>query len=484
MTTAVTSFIGDWLPVDGEPVWRENPADVTDTASGFVEATGRVVEAAVELLRDRGEKWRATTTIRSRAAILRTVATRLTERADALATAMVREEGKTYREAYGEALRAAGVFEYVAGLASAPGETYTDALGNAAVTRVHVPLGVVAAITPFNFPLLVPSFKLAPALLAGNSVVFKPSPLVSETSRLLTQAMLDAGVPAEALALITGARPETVQRLISTDGIGAVSFTGSGTAGAEILRTMAATATRTQLEMGGSNPVLVLDVADLPGCAATIADGAFGGTGQRCTSTRRIYVVAQLWEPFVREFVSFADGLAVGPGADSASYLGPLATARARDNLSMFIDRAASHPELEILTARPALVDGSSGYFANPAVVLDRSERSIVADDELFAPLVTITPVTDVVEGVRRCNASRFGLAAAVWTSRTDRMEYFVRNCVAGMVNINRSTSGIDADKPFAGLGASSYGPPELGPRAIEFYSAGKTVSMNLSTPR
>jgi alpha-ketoglutaric semialdehyde dehydrogenase len=485
MSETVTSFVGDWLPPAGEPVRRENPADVADTASCFVEATSQDVSAAIDLLRRKGEQWRTTSTVRSRAAVLRRVAEVVSGRADALAHAMVREEGKTYREAHSEALRAAKVFDYVAGLASSPSaETYRDAADDSPAARVHTPLGVVVAITPFNFPLLVPSFKLAPALLAGDSVAFKPSPLVSETSRLLTQAMLDAGVPPEALAMVVSGRPETVQGLVRASGVSAVSFTGSGVAGAQILQTAAVSGTRTQLEMGGSNPVLVLDTDDLAACVATIGDGAFGGTGQRCTSTRRIYVADDLMDSFVAEFTAFADAVTVGPGNDATSDLGPLATAAARSNVAGFVEAAMASPDLEMATTRPTLAANADGYFVNPTVILDRGQCSVLADRELFAPVVTVTAVHDVTDGVRHCNATPFGLAAAVWTTRTDRVHYFVRHCGAGMVSVNRSTSGIEADKPFAGLGASGYGPPELGPRSLEFYSASKTVSMRLGFPQ
>ncbi len=410
----------------------------------------------------------------ARAAALERWATSIEADAPALAHLIAREVGKTIREARGEVARAVAIVRYYAQAAYDPiGEVMPGPDAQSELLVRRSPLGVVAAICPWNFPLAIPAWKLAPALAYGNAVVFKPaSAAVGVAGRLVALARPDIPDDVLVYAPLPGSRAD---RLVEDARIAAVSFTGSSDIGRTVVTRVVARGGSAQAEMGGQNASIVLDDADLAGAAATIADAAMGYAGQKCTATRRILVAERVADAFVDAFVGRIESLVIGDPLAEATNVGPVIDKAARDAVATAVAGAARRGARVIAGGDELDVDG---WFVRPTVLEIDDPSDEFAQRETFGPAVAILRVRTDDEAVRVANGTRFGLAAAVFGADLGRATAVARRVEAGMIRVNASTTGADFWAPFGGERDSSYGPREQGREAREFFTRTRTVSI------
>lgn len=471
------NFVGDWVTAkSGRTFDRENPADITEIVATFPESNGEDVDVAAQVAVRASSTWRMTTP-HERKVVLECTATLLRERSDAIGDALVAEEGKTVAEGRGEVLRAADVFAYFASLASAEqGRLFGSSTSRARLETRRRPLGVVAAITPFNFPAFVSSFKIAGALMAGNSVIWKPSPMTPMTGALIVQALLDAKLPPGAIGYLTGTSAELGEALVAHPDIDAVSFTGSTHVGRLVEVAAARHEKRCQVEKGGNNPLIVTADADLEAAAKAVIEGAFGGTGQKCTATSRLIVDRRISDELIDAICDRARDLAIGRGDDPTVFMGPLVSNGAQRSYREAIDKAAREGAT-IVSGGYAKGDLSHGYFVEPTIVRDVDSKSPLVCDEVFGPMVVVLPYHEIDEAIRLANATPFGLSAGIYSRAIAAVEMFNNRVEAGMLNVNLPTTGVEPHVPFGGLKASGSGPKELGQDALTFYSKEITIA-------
>lgn len=452
---------------------RRNPADTRVVASTFPRSGPEDAYRAVSAVHAGYREW-ADTAPDTRAAVLQRAADVLERNAERLARELVAEEGKTLAEAKGEIGRTPANLRFYAGEASRmTGSTYPSGDGSLVLTT-REPVGVVLAITPWNFPLNIPSRKLGPALAAGNGVVFKPSEVTPLLGQRLVEALLEAGLPAGAIALVHG-DAEVGAALVGDERVAAVTFTGSSAAGAAIHRT-AGVRQRTQLEMGGKNPVVVLEDADLDRAATLITRGAFGLSGQACTGTSRVIVADAVHDALVDRVVARTAALRVGDGLDDGVDMGPLATSaqydKSREHLA-----AAAEEGARLCTGHEPVPTGH-GYFVRPSVMVDVAPSSRLAREEVFGPVLGFLRAASFDEAVKIANDTDYGLSAGIVTADIGRALDFARKSESGLVKINQSTTGMAMNAPFGGMKNSSTQTfkEQAGETMMRFYTTDKTV--------
>ncbi|AKS35709.1 aldehyde dehydrogenase family protein [Mycolicibacterium goodii] len=464
---------GQWVPAaSGRTFARYNPADPDDLVGTFPASDDVDVRTAVDALDKAAPEWAATPPER-RAAILEAAATQLESRAQALIDELVREEGKTVAEATMEVTRTPANLRFYAGEAlRCTGATYPVA-GEALVYTLREPVGIVGAITPWNFPFNIPSRKLGPALAAGNPVLYKPSEITPLMGQRLVEALLDGGLPPSALALVQG--DGVAGAAVTADPrVAAVTFTGS-TAVGRAIHQQVGPQRRVQLEMGGKNPVVVAEDADLDGAAALIVKGAFGLSGQACTGTSRVIAVDAIHDALLERVAARADALTVGPGDEPGVQMGPLASS---DQMEKFL-RYVHIGITEGATLRcGGTTAGDRGFFVRPAVFADALPTMRIVTEEVFGPLVAFQRAMDLDEAVALANATEYGLAASIVTSDLAAATRFARQSKTGLVKINQPTTGMAMNAPFGGYKASSTQThkEQAGPTLMEFYTLEKTV--------
>jgi len=415
----------------------------------------------------------------ARAKYLLTAADELETDADAWAELMCREMGKPLAESKVECLRAAAILRFFAGEAHRPfGEHYaSDAPETWLFTR-RQPVGVVGVITPWNFPAAIPAWKVAPALVFGNTVVAKFADDAALTSSRLARALTAAGLPAGALNVVTGPGSEVGAALVEHPEVDALSFTGSTEVGRGILQSAAKSTKKVQLELGGHNPVIVRADADLDGAVAAVALGAFASAGQKCTATRRVYVDEALYDDFVQRLGGRAESLKIGHGLDDDTEMGPLVNESQLQGVLDALERADKEGKMQ---GGRRLSDGdlASGCYMSPAVLTDLPHDSEFACNEVFGPAVAVWPVRDDDEALELANRTSYGLSAAIFTRDLNAAKSFVEHIEAGIVHVNSQTAGAEVHVPFGGLAGSGYGPHEQGRAAREFYTEQKTVYLD-----
>ena len=420
----------------------------------------------------------AATPAPARGALLFKAADLLDARFEQLAAEMTREEGKTLPEAKGEVRRAINIFRYFAGegarLAGLQAPSERDRVFAFAVRR---PLGVVGLITPWNFPSAIPAWKLAPALVAGNTVVLKPASAAPLSAWRLVEALVDAGAPAGVVNLVCGPGAELGEALIEAGPLKAVSFTGSCAVGGLLYDRAVRRRLRVQLEMGGKNPTVVLADADLDRAVDNTVNAAFASTGQKCTATSRVIVESAVHDAFVERLVARTRALRVGPGLDPATDVGPAIDQAQLDTVLRYIDTGrAEGARLACGGHRIADGDLAHGYFVAPTVFADVREDMAIAQEEIFGPVLAVMRAADFDDAVRMANAVAFGLSASVQTRDLSRAFEFVNRIEAGLVTVNLPSAGVEYQLPFGGTKDSSFGPKEQGPNALDFYTDWKTV--------
>lgn len=453
-----------------------NPSDATDVIAQMPEGTADDVAAAVNAAAEALPRWMGTAGP-ARAQALEKWAAAVAARLDELARAMSREVGKPITEARGEVARCVTILRYFAGEAVREMGVVVPAQSAESLQfTLHQPLGVVALITPWNFPLAIPLWKAAPALAFGNTVVLKPSEMSPRMAVLLAESARDAGLPAGVFNVVlgTGAAGEAV---IRSEAVRAVSFTGSATTGARVAAIAASRNIRYQTEMGGKNVVIVLPDADLDLAAALTAGGAMRCAGQKCTATSRAVVMRSVEDPFLERLRREIEKLPLGPVEESAAAIGPVISGAAKERIEAMLARA----EGEKVCGGPLPDDPrlARGFFLPPTVYRDVPRGNVIAGEELFGPVLAVFAAEGLEEAIAIANRTRYGLSASLFTKDIRSALAYIRSIEAGMVRINGDTTGVDPHAPFGGVKGSSSGSREQGPAARDFYTEIKTVQVN-----
>ena len=470
MKNAQNLIAGCWT---GEPVTeRRNPANPTEVVAVSTRSSAGDVTDAVAAAQDAQRAWAALSPV-ARGTVLLDAADLLRQRHGDIAEDLVREEGKTRTEAMGEVRRAIDVLRFFgAGGWRPTGETLPSVVPDTTVYTRAEPLGVVGLITPWNFPIAIPTWKMAPALVSGNAVVIKPAELTPLSVNHLATALVDAGLPAGVLNVVHGSGSEVGDALVRHPDVAAVSFTGSTGVGTSIREVLDRRGARAQLEMGGKNAYLVLDDADAEAAAATVAAGAFGLTGQACTATSRVYVTPGIRDQLVKALRERAGAVRPGDGLDADTTMGPVVSeAQLAKDVQAVQEAAAAGFDLGEQPRDP------DGQLFRPVVADRVPHESRLAREEVFGPVVAVVDVADYEQGLSLVNDSTYGLTAGVCTRDLGTAYDFAARAQVGVVKVNRPTTGLDLNVPFGGVRDSSSNTfREQGARAVDFYTWSKSV--------
>lgn len=470
---------GQTLFIDGE--WRStnavrprfDPADLDQVTGQFALATESDVADAFGAATKASFGWRDSVAP-DRARVLRKAADILELSVAAAANRLIGDMGKVRADSEAEVLRSAEILRYFAGELSQPvGETYSSADPSTLLFTVEQPLGVVAAITPWNFPFAIPTWKIAPAIAFGNTVVWKPAEAASASAVFLTAVFEAAGLPAGVINLITGSGRELSGALSGHKSLSAITFTGSGTVGNVIRGAVSDRNVKVQLELGGKNPAVVLADADLQNAATQVARGAMLATGQRCTATSRVYVERSVIEEFTTRLKDVVASMKVGNPRDPESAIGPLASIEQLETVNSYLEIARDEGAEFVVGEEP---HNDGGCFVEPVVLKGVDPESPLLREEIFGPVLVLVEVEDEEEGLARANDTEFGLSATIFTQDLTKALWFVRNSEAGMVHVNRETAGVEPHVPFGGLKASSSQDREQGKAARRFFTSSKTA--------
>jgi aldehyde dehydrogenase (NAD+) len=465
---------GEW--VDGATtVIDRSPSDLSDVVGEFAVADEAQVDAAIAAAADAAPGWAATTPM-ERSNVLETAGLELAARAEELGEQLAREEGKPRAEAIGEVTRASQIFRFFAGEAlRIAGEHQRSVRPGVDVDVLREPLGVVGIITPWNFPIAIPAWKVAPALAYGCTVVFKPAELVPASAWSMVDVIARAGAPPGVCNLVIGPGSVVGERLVHDPRVRGVSFTGSQAVGARVASGLAARFGRSQLEMGGKNPLVVLDDSDLDVAVDCAVQGAFFQTGQRCTASSRLIVTAGIHDRFVDATIERMRALRVGDALAADTQIGPVVSADQLQQDLVYLeigdkegaDRAFGGAQLERDT---------EGYYLEPALLVGTTNDMRINREEIFGPIASVVKANDPEHALALANDTEFGLSAGVCTTSLKHAAMFRDGLQAGIVAINLPTAGVDHHVPFGGTKGSSSGPREQGRYAVEFYTTVKTT--------
>ncbi len=469
---------GEWRPARSGKTFDDlNPADTRDVVGRLAASEAQDVDEAVEAAARAFPAWAAMPApVRGRYLLeaSRALEAQLGEVADLLS----REEGKTIAEAKGEVTRAVRILEYFGGEGSRlSGQVIPSERERIFMYTVRQPVGVVALIAPWNFPIAIPAWKMAPALVCGNTVVFKPASQAPLTSERLAKILQGTGLPKGVLNYVTGSGSSAGGPLVAHPKVRAISFTGSDATGRGIAQLAATRLCRVQLEMGGKNPTIVLRDADLDNAVECVLNAAFFSTGQRCTATSRAIVEKPIVGPFLERLVERTKSLKIGDPRDPSTQLGPAIDAHQLETTLKYLEIGRSEGG-RVVYGGERLTEGplAHGHFSRPAIVTGVPPTARLAQEEVFGPLLTVLEVDDFDAAVRVANEVRFGLSASICTKSLSHALEYVQRAEAGVIMVNLPSAGIEYQIPFGGLKDSSFGPREQGPAAMQFYTETKTV--------
>ena len=475
---------GEWRPAaSGETMENRNPANRDEVVGHFASSGPDDVDAAIGVADEAYRSWRFSSPV-TRANILHKAANILESRIPEVGRELTREEGKTLKEGIGETTRAVQILRYFAGEAQQPsGEHYPSMNPHTLLYTTREPLGVVAVVTPWNFPIAIPAWKIAPALAFGNTVVFKPASLTPLTAVRLVEALDKAGLPAGVLNLVTGSAAKVGDPLVQDPRVVAITFTGSNETGAELRRSAAERGAKLQLELGGKNPAIVLADADLEHALGHVVAGAMMSTGQKCTATSRAIVDRRIIGRFTEMLAERIGGLKVGDPLEAETQIGPLIDDRAAERLAGEVD-SAKQTGAELLVGGERLGSGlERGAFLAPTLFAGVDPKSRLGQDELFGPVLGVIPVDSMEEAMAVANQVKFGLSASIFTRDLGRALTFAREIEAGVVHVNSETAGAEPQVPFGGMKGSSSYSREQGKSAREFFTQVKTVYIDPPPP-
>jgi aldehyde dehydrogenase (NAD+) len=467
--------------IDGQPVASAdrttdvNPSNLSDVVGEFARATAAETDRAIQAARTAFAKW-SRTTPQERFDILDRAGTEILARKDELGRLLSREQGKPLADGIGEAARAGAIFKFFAGEAvRGGGEKIDSTRPGIEVEVTREPLGVVAAITPWNFPLAIPAWKLAPALAFGNCVVFKPAELVPASPWTLVDIVQRAGLPPGVLNLVMGPGSRLGSALAASPEIDAVSFTGSQEVGPSVAAAAVKSGARVQLEMGGKNPLIVLDDADLATAVSVAINGAFFQAGQRCTASSRLIVTEGIHDRFVDAMVARMKTLVIDDALKPGTEIGPVVDERQLEKNLHYLNIGRKEGA-RLTHGGERLTRDTEGYYMAPAIFTDTTPEMRINTEEIFGPVAAVIRVRNYDEALAMANATPFGLSAGIVTTSLKYASHFKRNSESGLVMVNLPTAGLDYHVPFGGRKKSSYGPREQGTYAREFYTIVKTA--------
>jgi acyl-CoA reductase-like NAD-dependent aldehyde dehydrogenase len=466
---------GEWLPASsGEYYENRNPADPEDVIGLFPKASVEETCAAIDAARVALPGW-ADTTAQARGAILDKASQIIASRLEEMATSLSREEGKTLAEARGEVIRARDIFRYYSGEGWRYGGQVLPGTvtGELLYTR-REPLGVVSIITPWNFPIAIPAWKIAPALAYGNTVVFKPAKDAPLVSWMLVNALVDAGIPAGAINYLSGDGSTVGAEMVRNPGVNGISFTGSREVGAGIYQQAVKNMPRIQLEMGGKNALVVLSDANIDLAVDLAVKGGFGLTGQACTATSRVIVEEPVADAFAAALTKAARSLVVGSGLQAGVQMGPAVSRSQLETDQQYIQIGQQEGAQLLAGGEPG---ERAGYFVQPTV-FDHVEPGMrIAQEEVFGPVISVMRARDLEHALELANKVSFGLTAGVVTNDLHRAFAFANRVDAGVVKVNEPTTGLALNAPFGGFkGSSANTFKEQGQAAVEFYTRTKTI--------
>lgn len=474
MTIHQNLIAGAWVGGD-EATRNVNPSNTDDVIGEYARASAKQTAEAIEAAHSASHAW-ARTTPQERYDLLMKVSNEILARKDELGRLLSREEGKTLAEGVGETVRAGQIFAFFAAEAlRIPGEKIASTRPGVDVEMTREPVGVVAIIAPWNFPIAIPAWKIAPALAYGNTVVFKPADLVPGCGHAIAQIIDKAGFPKGVFNLVMGRGSVVGETMLNHKRVDAVSFTGSVATGRKVAAACVAGMKKFQLEMGGKNPLVVLDDADLKTAVECAVNGAFFSTGQRCTASSRLIVTKGVHDRFVEAMAERMKGLVIDDALKAGTHIGPVVDPAQLEQDMDYI--AVGRKEGATLAeGGEKLNRATPGHYLSPALFTGVSNDMRIAREEIFGPVAAVIPAKDYDEALHLANDTEFGLSSGVCTTSLKYASHFKRNAQAGMVMVNLPTAGVDYHVPFGGRKGSSYGPREQGRYAVEFYTTVKTA--------
>ena len=481
MSSQYLNFInGQWVPACTQRTFQNiNPAN-TDDVVGEFQASGPDDVAAAFAAAGRAQPAWAALPAPRRGEYLFKAAEILESGLASAAADMTREEGKTLPEATGEVKRAINILRYFGGEGSRQfSHQIPSERDNVFCFTMRKPLGVVALITPWNFPSAIPAWKMAPALVAGNTVVLKPASLAPLSALRLVEALERAGLPAGVLNYVTGGGGAVGDAILEHDSLKAISFTGSCEVGNRLYDKATRRRLRVQLEMGGKNPTIVLADANLDFAAATLVNAAFFSTGQKCTACSRAIVERAVYEPFLEKLVAKTRALKVGNGIEAGIDIGP-AVDESQLNTDLEYIATATREGAQLLCGGKRLTGGAyeKGFFVEPTIFGGVTPTMRIAQEEVFGPVLAVMAAENFDDAMRLANGVRFGLSAAIISNDISRVHQFINRIEAGLITVNLPTAGVEYQLPFGGTKESSFGMREQGPLALDFYTESRTVYM------
>jgi len=474
---------GKWVKsASGETFEDRNPADTRDIIGLFQKGNAEDVKSAVDAAQDAFEEW-SSTPAPKRAEILFRAARLLRERKEALAQLISREMGKVLKEARGDVQEAIDIYEYCAGEGRRLwGRTTPSELRDKFCMTVRKPIGVCALITPWNFPIAIPAWKTAPALVSGNTIVMKPASDTPLCAIRLVEILEKAGFPPGVVNLITGPGEEIGKEIVTNPKIRAVSFTGHKDTGAWIQKEAGSRLKRVSLELGGKNPIIIMDDADLKLALDGVLWGAFGTSGQRCTAASRVIAHKKIYEKFVAMLSSAARKLRLGPGLNPATDVGPLINAAQLKKVADY-GEIGKEEGAKLCCGGRVATEGKlkHGFFYLPTVFKDVTPDMRIAREEIFGPMVSVMKINDLEEAIHVANSVDYGLSSAIYTSDMANAFKAIEKIEAGITYVNASTIGAETHLPFGGVKQTGNGTREAGWTAIEEFTEEKAIYIDYS---
>ena len=473
--TRFDNFIGGEWVAGATTLPNINPSDTDDVIGHYAQADGAQTEAAISAARAAFPAW-SQSTPQQRFDILDAVGSEIFARKDEIGRALSREEGKTLPEGIGETVRAAMIFKFFAGEAlRTGGEVLPSVRPGVGVEITREPLGVVGLIAPWNFPIAIPAWKIAPALAFGNCVVFKPAELVPGCAWTIAEILSRQALPKGAFNLVMGPGSQVGATLVESPHVDAISFTGSVATGRRIVQACAARGAKVQCEMGGKNPLVVLDDADLAVAVNAAVQSAYFSTGQRCTASSRVIVTEGIHDRFVAAVVDKLAALKVDHALKAGTDIGPVVDERQLAQNLKYVELARREGGT-LAFGGEALQRDTPGFYQRPALITDTTRAMTINREEVFGPVASVIRAKDYDEALASANDTEFGLSAGICTTSLEYATHFKRHAQAGMVMVNLPTAGVDYHVPFGGRKGSSYGPREQGRYAAEFFTTVKTA--------
>jgi aldehyde dehydrogenase (NAD+) len=464
---------GEWVGGDGSP--NINPSNTDEVVGTYARATADDTQRAIAAAKAAFPAW-SRSGLLERHSVLSKTAHEILARKEELGALLSREEGKTLPEGIGEVTRAGQIFEFFAGEAlRLAGEILPSVRPGVSVEITREAVGVVGIITPWNFPIAIPSWKIAPALCYGNTIVFKPADLVPGSSWAIVDILHRAGLPKGVLNLVMGRGSVVGQTMLDSKDINAFTFTGSVGTGRKVADASIKLMRKFQLEMGGKNPTIVLDDADLKVAVESVAQSAFFSTGQRCTASSRVIVTAGIHDKFVEALAERVRNLKVGDAMEKGIEIGPVVDQSQLKQDTDYIAIGKSEGA-KLVAGGELLKLKTPGYYLQPTLFTETTNQMRISREEIFGPVASVIRVKDYEEALATSNDTEFGLSAGIVTTSLKYATHFKRNAEAGMVMVNVPTAGVDFHVPFGGRKGSSYGPREQGKYAAEFFTQVKTA--------